>query len=124
MLDVDNFKEYNDLFGHEAGNAVLRHVAGVLRRSVRADDLVARYGGEEFVALLNSSSKDAEDTLERTRERIDEARYSVDGEDPMRRQVTVSIGVASLSERVRTLEELSKLPVRPCTGRRGRVRTG
>ena len=44
MLDVDDFKDYNDAFGHEAGNAVLRLLAGVLRRSIRADDLVARYG--------------------------------------------------------------------------------
>ncbi len=45
MLDIDDFKDYNDAFGHEAGNAVLRILAGVLRRSMRADDLVARYGG-------------------------------------------------------------------------------
>jgi GGDEF domain-containing protein len=52
MLDIDDFKKYNDAFGHEAGNTVLRVLAGILRRSVRADDLVARYGGEEFVVLV------------------------------------------------------------------------
>lgn len=103
MIDVDDFKEYNDLFGHEAGNAVLVRIAGVLRRSARADDLVARYGGEEFMMLLSSGHKDAEEALERIRLHI-EVRCSPD--EQIRRQVTVSAGVASLSRRTRTLEEL------------------
>jgi len=104
MIDIDDFKEYNDHFGHEAGNAVLVRVAGVLRRSARADDLVARYGGEEFMMLLNSDQRDAEEALERIRQRI-EARCAPNG-DQVRRQVTISAGVASLSGRTRTLEEL------------------
>lgn len=103
MIDVDDFKAYNDRFGHEAGNAVLRRVAGVLRRSVRADDLVARYGGEEFVMLLNSEPKEAEAALERIRAQI-EARCSPDS--PVGRQITVSIGITALEEGEQTLEQL------------------
>lgn len=103
MIDVDDFKSYNDRFGHESGNTVLRRVAGVLRRSVRADDLVARYGGEEFVMLLNSEPGESEDALERIRSQI-EARCSPDG--LVHRQVTVSIGITALADQSRTLEEL------------------
>ncbi|MCB7133582.1 GGDEF domain-containing protein [Salmonella enterica subsp. enterica serovar Hillegersberg] len=57
MLDVDYFKHYNDHYGHQAGDACLAKVAGVMKRSVRTPaDLVARYGGEEFVVVLPSSS--------------------------------------------------------------------
>jgi hypothetical protein len=49
MIDIDNFKDYNDSYGHEAGNYALQCVAKVLQEFSRADDLVARYGGEEFV---------------------------------------------------------------------------
>ncbi|EAA7606642.1 GGDEF domain-containing protein [Salmonella enterica subsp. enterica] len=57
MLDVDFFKHYNDHYGHQAGDACLAKVAGVMKRSVRTTaDLVARYGGEEFVVVLPSSS--------------------------------------------------------------------
>ncbi|EPE1340273.1 membrane-associated sensor domain-containing protein [Salmonella enterica] len=57
MLDVDYFKHYNDHYGHQAGDACLAKVAGVMKRSVRTTaDLVARYGGEEFVVVLPSSS--------------------------------------------------------------------
>jgi len=52
MLDVDNFKSVNDLYGHFAGDMVLKEVAAVLRESTRSEDLVARYGGEEFVIAL------------------------------------------------------------------------
>jgi diguanylate cyclase (GGDEF)-like protein len=106
MLDVDNFKAYNDFFGHEAGNAALRCVAGVLRRSARADDLVARYGGEEFVMLLNSEPREAEEALERIRSQI--AGRCSPGGDLLPQQVTVSIGVATLSDHTPTLERLIK----------------
>src|SRR5215213_6625564 len=51
VLDVDNFKSYNDRYGHGSGDEALRCVGRVLRESTRADDVVARYGGEEFVVL-------------------------------------------------------------------------
>jgi diguanylate cyclase (GGDEF)-like protein len=105
MLDIDDFKEYNDAFGHEAGNAVLRILAGVLRRSVRADDLVARYGGEEFVVLLGGPLDEIEEAMERIRLQVED-RCSPVGENPVRRQVTVSAGVAALTDRAQTLEEL------------------
>ena len=52
FLDLDRFKEVNDQYGHEAGNEVLRAVAGEIRNAVRASDVAARYGGDEFVVIL------------------------------------------------------------------------
>jgi diguanylate cyclase (GGDEF)-like protein len=52
FLDLDRFKEVNDQFGHEAGNDILRAVAGEIRNAVRASDVAARYGGDEFVVIL------------------------------------------------------------------------
>jgi diguanylate cyclase (GGDEF)-like protein/PAS domain S-box-containing protein len=58
FIDVDNFKEVNDSYGHEVGDKVLKMVARTLRNSVRASDIVARWGGEEFVAILLAVTKD------------------------------------------------------------------
>jgi diguanylate cyclase (GGDEF)-like protein len=121
MLDVDDFEEYNDLFGYEAGNAVLRRVAGVLRRSVRTDDLVARYGGEEFVMLLNSEPREAEEALERIRSRI-KARCSP-GNGLARRPVTISVGVVGLGQGGRWRGSPCR-SMRLCTARRRRARIG
>ena len=105
VLDVDDFKAYNDRYGHEAGNAVLRCVAQALRESARAEDLVARYGGEEFVMLLNSGVEEAAEVAERIRKGV-VTRCSPGREASVFRQVTVSVGVASLTARIRTLEDL------------------
>ncbi len=88
MLDIDHFKKFNDSFGHQAGDDVLRETGRLLGEAVRAQDLAARYGGEEFVIVLPHS-----DVLhaENVGQRILEAFRSHDW--PLR-AVTVSIGVA------------------------------
>jgi diguanylate cyclase (GGDEF)-like protein len=105
VLDVDQFKSYNDHFGHEAGNEVLRCVAQALRGSARADDLVARYGGDEFVMLLNADLRVAAAVAGRIREQV-ESRYSSGHEVALLRPITVSVGVAALTAGIGRLEEL------------------
>ena len=80
MLDIDHFKRINDRFGHDAGDLVLREVAGVLRESTRSEDLVARYGGEEFVVALPVAAPDqATERAERIRRALAERRIVAGG---------------------------------------------
>jgi len=58
MIDLDDFKQINDRFGHNAGDDFLRHVASAMRRALRAGDLIARYGGDEFLVLLERTSEE------------------------------------------------------------------
>lgn len=93
MLDVDNFKLFNDKFGHEAGDAVLKELGAVLRNSVRGEDAVTRYGGEEFVVLLPGANKDvALRRAETLRNKIESLTVNYHGQ-PLG-QVTVSAGIA------------------------------
>ena len=59
MIDIDYFKDANDAYGHQAGDAVLRCVAGVIRLSSRQSDVVARYGGEEFAVIAAGDAASA-----------------------------------------------------------------
>src|SRR5262249_8812708 len=56
MVDVDHFKQFNDTYGHPAGDAVLARVAGILKESIRSIDVAGRYGGEEFLLVLTETS--------------------------------------------------------------------
>ncbi len=95
MLDIDHFKRINDTFGHAAGDAVLRQLADILRRTSRAEDMVFRYGGEEFVAILtNAPLKIAVQIADRLRAQVEETRFN--WEDQIV-PVTLSIGVATAS---------------------------
>jgi diguanylate cyclase (GGDEF)-like protein len=92
MADVDNFKHYNDTNGHPAGDAVLKEVADILRKSTRASDCVARYGGEEFCLILPvTSAAEAMQLAERIRARV--AKTDFPGGT-----ITLSLGVASVPE--------------------------
>jgi len=95
MIDIDHFKTFNDSFGHQVGDQVLRLVAKVLQDSVREGDLAARYGGEELMAVLPGANLDAcADVAERLRRRISEARLTRRATGEEISSVTVSIGVA------------------------------
>ena len=89
MLDIDHFKQYNDAFGHPAGDEVLRRVGRILGENVRAHDVVARYGGEEFVVLMPATQAiEALDVAERLRSAIVWEPWPL-------RNVTASLGVAT-----------------------------
>ncbi|HEX3436540.1 MAG TPA: diguanylate cyclase, partial [Pseudacidobacterium sp.] len=105
MLDVDHFKQFNDTFGHEAGDYVLRKVAEVFSNAVRAEDMVCRYGGEEFVMILPETGIDsAIERAEEIRRRVQELRLRFRGE--ALREITISIGVAVFPLAGSALEDL------------------
>jgi two-component system, cell cycle response regulator len=98
MLDIDHFKRVNDTYGHNAGDAVLREVAAVLRESTRNEDLVARYGGEEFIAALPVAAPDhATARAERIRANLNARRIALPPETPLPApplRVSASLGLA------------------------------
>ena len=97
MVDVDHFKRFNDAFGHDAGDAVLRAVGSVLKGATREPELAFRFGGEEFLLLLPGlSPEQAKARGEEIRSRIANLQLMHDGADLG--TVTVSIGVASAPE--------------------------
>ena len=95
LIDIDHFKQFNDGFGHQVGDQVIRLVAKVVQENVRECDLAARYGGEELMAILPGAALDTcFEVAERIRRRICEAKLTrrTTGEEIS--SVTVSIGVA------------------------------
>jgi diguanylate cyclase (GGDEF)-like protein/PAS domain S-box-containing protein len=94
MVDVDNFKAYNDANGHLGGDECLKRIATAVSSEMRANDLVARYGGEEFAVILpNQSLKGAASVAERIRTRVEQ--LQVPNRLAPAQRVTVSIGAAT-----------------------------
>jgi diguanylate cyclase (GGDEF)-like protein len=105
MLDVDHFKQFNDTWGHDGGDAVLRELSAVMRAHFRGDDIACRYGGEEFVIVLSEA------TLESAFARAEELRIEVHRLVAQHRKqplgpISVSIGLATLPEHGVTPEDL------------------
>ncbi|MBE3549980.1 MAG: diguanylate cyclase/phosphodiesterase (GGDEF & EAL domains) with PAS/PAC sensor(s) [Brockia lithotrophica] len=99
LLDIDYFKRFNDTYGHEMGNELLRRLAALLKGMTRKEDVLARYGGEEFLVLLPRTDHAAAlRVAERLRGGV--ARLELPSPDPDREhpRVTVSIGVATFPE--------------------------
>jgi diguanylate cyclase (GGDEF)-like protein/PAS domain S-box-containing protein len=107
MLDVDDFKRFNDTFGHAAGDAILRELGNLLLRHIREEDIACRYGGDEFIIVLPDAGRDV--TCERAQLICESARQlnlQADGKslDP----ITLSLGVAAFPENGSSNEALLK----------------
>ncbi len=109
LFDLDHFKKINDMHGHDAGDIVLKRVAGIARETFRSFDLLVRHGGEEFMALLpDSTPEDAAVVAERVRSAIEAAEIELPGGEILR--VTASFGCAGRANAAsnRNFEDLVK----------------
>ncbi len=119
MADVDHFKQYNDTFGHPAGDEVLKKIAAILRDATRTMDCAARYGGEEFAIIMpDTAIAGAMHVAERIRARVDAADFPG-------RKITLSIGVAEFPKDADTPQAILAVAdealYRAKRGGRGRV---
>lgn len=89
LLDVDRFKQYNDVYGHPSGGVVLRRVASLLRESARSADILARYGGEEFAVIMPETDREG---ARRGAERLRAAVQNAEWPD---RAITISVGIST-----------------------------
>ena len=105
ITDIDFFKNFNDTYGHQSGDAVLRQVAQTLKKNSRATDIVCRYGGEEMSILLpNTNSEEALFNAERIRKAIEEKTFELNSTTTGK--VTISVGVATFPNNAGTPQEL------------------
>jgi diguanylate cyclase (GGDEF)-like protein len=96
MIDIDNFKKTNDLYGHFVGDQVLQAVAEEIKKTLRQTDLIGRYGGEEFIGLLpNTSIESAHAIAERLRETVEQRIVKINELDV---SVTISIGICHIMD--------------------------
>ncbi len=105
MIDLDHFKNFNDTYGHDAGDAVLRETALFLAKGIRAEDFVCRFGGEEFVVILPTADLESSRArAERLRLKMRELTIMYQGKSLG--MVTISVGVAAFPEHGTSPKEL------------------
>jgi diguanylate cyclase (GGDEF)-like protein len=103
MLDLDKFKEYNDTFGHVAGDNLIKNLANVMEKSLRTIDIAARFGGDEFVAIFPQTPKvDAIQISNRLKEHIEKSLSEYNREMPL----TLSVGLATFPDDASSIMEL------------------
>lgn len=109
LLDIDHFKKFNDVYGHQTGDKVLRQTALLLNSLVRVSDVAARYGGEEFAVLLPQTTyQAARETAERLRDGV-ARKATVTGPKGEKLSVTASFGVATFPLHASSAAELIAL---------------
>ncbi len=97
MMDIDFFKKVNDTYGHMAGDFVLNHVAQIVQKTIRDEDVLARYGGEEFVVILREIGEEGAFPLaERIRKNVCAEAVAFEGNNI---PVSISIGIATLEDK-------------------------
>jgi diguanylate cyclase (GGDEF)-like protein len=109
MVDIDWFKQYNDNYGHQAGNAVLKGVADMIRASIRDTDILCRYGGEEFVVILpQTEAAEARRVAERVRANIEKSAFGLAPDEPVV-SLTVSVGITTYPDNGESPERLVQI---------------
>jgi diguanylate cyclase (GGDEF)-like protein len=104
MMDIDNFKKFNDTYGHTTGDMVLREIAKCVRQTIRRNDIPARYGGEEFMVIIPETNPEGALIIgERVRQNIEALVIPVNNKEL---QVTVSIGLANVPEHTSDQQEM------------------
>ncbi len=103
MMDIDSFKSFNDTYGHQAGDEILRETADCIRKSLRNFDVPARYGGEEFIVVLPETDVTSATVLAERLRRAVESHFT---KERAQRQVTVSVGVSSLSKNLQNRQQV------------------
>jgi diguanylate cyclase (GGDEF)-like protein len=107
MIDIDNFKQFNDRYGHLVGDAILRQVSKIIRDALRQIDFIGRYGGEEIsVVLAETNSEQANFAAERIRQSIMQEVIKVYDEEL---RITVSIGGATFPDNAQNMQDLIEL---------------
>jgi diguanylate cyclase (GGDEF)-like protein len=103
MLDLDDFKHFNDTYGHQGGDEALKTIGSILLNAVRKSDIACRYGGEELVVIMPQTDIEiAFDVAQRIRQKIEDA--DIDG-----KSLTISIGVSETTSSVKSADELLKM---------------
>jgi diguanylate cyclase (GGDEF)-like protein len=106
MIDIDDFKAYNDKNGHQAGDLALQIAAHCLKGALRGADVASRYGGEEFCILLpQTGSAEAGTIADRIRHRVATTHFPHGKDQPLGR-VTISVGVSTFSKYVDTAQNI------------------
>jgi len=105
MIDLDDFKNINDTYGHAIGDEVIIRCAKVLKETVRTSDILARYGGEEFLMLIpNTPNEEVLDLANRIRENIENEKIPYGNEEPL--SFTMSLGITHLQENDLNMDQL------------------
>lgn len=108
FIDIDYFKHYNDLYGHQKGDNILKELAQIVTKSVREKDIVARYGGEEFAVILDDTAeKEALEIAEKIRANIEETYFEGEENQP-KGKITASIGISIFPDKAKDEIELIK----------------
>ena len=99
IFDCDDFKLINDHYGHIAGDAALKHIASIISKNIRNEDVVVRYGGDEFIVLCTKDKSGAAKMAERISSKICESTFETDGQ---RLQLSLSFGVAHFCDNLQS----------------------